>query len=352
MKSTFGRILEAPAAHHVPAGPPVLPCAVAARVLLAAAAVFCAQGAQAQAAGFPSRAITIIVPYGPGSANDILARMLGPEVSAHFRQPVVVENKPGAGGSIGTVAIARAKNDGYTIGLAGSATFGVNPAMQSNLPYSVSDFSAVIKMASTANVLVVPAQSKVADTQDFLANLKSRVMRYNSLGNGTTAHLAGALVARKVNATADHIPYKNAGEMVAALISAQVDFAFQPLPAVLNQIKDGRLRALGVSNATAPKALPGVPSLAAPLSSVGLKDFEKANVWFGMVAPKDTPRDVLLALNRAFAGALSKPEIVDKLAASGYDVDPPAGPEAFDQFVQDQRSFWAELVRFSGAKAE
>jgi tripartite-type tricarboxylate transporter receptor subunit TctC len=338
--------------HRAHRHPAPLPFAHLGRALVAAAAVLSAQAAFAQGAGFPNRTLTIIVPYGPGSANDILARMLGPEVSAQLKQPVVVENKPGAGGSIGTVAIARARNDGYTIGLAGSATFGVNPAMQANLPYAVSDFSAVIKLASTANVLVVPAQSKVTDAQDFLANLKSRVMRYNSLGNGTTAHLAGALVARKVNATADHIPYKNAGEMVTALISAQVDFAFQPLPAVLNQIKDGRLRALGVSNAAAPKALPGVPSLNAALSAVGLKDFEKANVWFGMVAPKDTPREVLLILNRAFAAALSRPEILDKLSGSGYDVDPPAGPEAFDQFVQDQRSFWAELVRFSGAKAE
>ena len=323
-----------------------------AMAFVAIAAVLGAQSVLAQGASFPSRPVTVIVPYGPGSANDILARMLGPEVAAQLRQPVIVENKPGAGGSIGTAAIAKSKNDGYTIGLAGSATFGVNPAMQANLPYAVADFSPVIKLASTANVLVVPAQSKVTDAQDFLGSLKSGALRYNSLGNGTTAHLAGALVARQVNAKADHIPYKNAGEMVTALISAQVDFAFQPLPAVLNQIRDGRLRALGVSNATPPRALPNSPSLNPVLSAAGLKDFEKANVWFGLVAPKGTPRDALMALNRAFAAALSKPEILEKLTGSGYDIDPPATPEAFEQFVADQRSFWVELVRFSGAKAE
>jgi tripartite-type tricarboxylate transporter receptor subunit TctC len=320
--------------------------------LASVAAALGVQGAYAQGAAFPSRPITLIVPYGPGSANDILARMLGPEVSAQLRQPVVVENKPGAGGSLGTTLIARAKNDGYTIGVAGSATFGVNPAMQNNLPYAVADFSPIIKLASTSNVLVVPAQSKVANAQEFLASLKSGALRYNSLGNGTTAHLAGALVARQANATADHIPYKNAGEMITALVSAQVDFAFQPLPAVLSQIRGGKLRALGVSNTTPPKALSEAALLGPALATIGVKDFEKANVWFGMVAPKGTPRDVLQALNRAFAAALTKPEIQDKLLGSGYDIDPPASAEAFEQFVADQRNFWVDLVRVSGAKAE
>ncbi|WP_161993273.1 Bug family tripartite tricarboxylate transporter substrate binding protein [Lacisediminimonas profundi] len=320
---------------------------------MAAALVLGAPAISAQEAKYPSRTITLVIPYGPGSANDILARMLAPEVATHLNQSVVIENKPGAGGSIGTAAIARAKNDGYTVGLGGSATLGVNPALYKTLPYSAqSDFTRVLKLASTPNVLVVPAEAKIANTQDFLAQMKSRTLRYNSQGNGTTAHLAGALVAHQLNVKADHIPYKNAGEMLTALLTSQVDFGLHPLAGVIGQIRDGRLRALGVSTLNPSKALPNVPSLIPDLRATGLKNFEYANVWFGIIAPKGIPRDAQMALHGAFVAALSKPVIRDKLISMGYELEPSASPEEFEQFLRDQQGFWVDLVRISGAKVE
>lgn len=305
--------------------------------------------ANAQTGAYPSRPITLVVPYGPGSANDLLARMLVPDLSAVLGQNVVVDNKPGAGGSIGTAAIARARQDGYTIGIAGSATFGVNPNLYTNLPYDArKDFTPLVKLASTPNVLVVPAQSEIKSVPELLAHMKKRQLQYNSLGNGTTQHLAGALLARQAGAVADHIPYRSAGEALTALLSAQVDFAFYALPAVVNHIKDGRLRALGVTTPTPSAALPDVPSL----GTTGLKDFDKTSVWFGMAAPAGIPDAASTALHAALEKVLANPSMQAKLAASGYVLAPAATRAEFASFIADQLSFWGELIKISGTKVE
>ena len=315
--------------------------------LIAAAIFFVLPSANAQSERYPSRPVSLVVPYGPGSANDLLARKLAPELAANLRQSVVVENKPGAGGSLGTAVIAKAKPDGYTIGMAGSATMGVNPNLYSSLPYDVrKDLAPLVKIATTPNVLVVPAQSEITTLPEFMARMKVQRLRYASLGNGTTQHLASTMLARQVGTDADHIPYRSAGDALTALLSAQVDFAFYPVPSIISYIRDGRVRAVA---ATSPSAdLPDVPAL----ETAGLKDFRKVDVWFGLAAPAGLPAAVAKVLHEALEKTLSNPATQTQLRALGYTLSPVASQAEFSEFVADQLSFWGELIKVSGTRIE
>lgn len=327
-----------------------------ARVLCAIAAgtaLLGIPGAHAQSGTFPERPISIMVPYTPGSATDILARIVAAELTVHLGQSVIVENRPGAGGSIGTTAVARAKTDGYALCVVSTATMGINPALYRSLSYHpLRDFTPVIKLASTPNILLVPGQSPITSTQDLLRRMKAKekdkAFQYNSGGAGTTQHLTGVLLTRMAGANADHVPYRGPAEAVTALFSAQVDFGFQALPAAVSAVKGGRVRALGISSNKPSVALPDVPSLAA----AGLDGFDKTDVWFGIAAPKDTPDAVVQILHRGFVKTLSNPAIQAKLAAAGFDPAPPAPASEFGQLIRDQVAFWADLVKASGASAD
>ena len=309
--------------------------------------------AGAQSAAFPIRPVSIVVAYTPGSGPDILARIITSELPNHLGQNAVVDNKPGAGGSIGTTAVARAKNDGYTLCLVSTSAMGINPAIYSNLPYDpIKDFSPVIKLANSPNLLVVPATSPATSVQDLIGRMKERgkenAFRYNSIGNGTTQHLAGALFVKKAGAYADHVPYRSVPDQMTALATGQVDFGFATLASSGSFVKGGRVRALGITSEKPAAALPDVPSL----SSAGLEGFDKTDVWFGVVAPKDTPDAVVQTLHRAFAKTLGTAGIQAKLAAAGYDPAPPASASEFALFIRDQVAFWADLVKVSGAKVD
>ena len=319
--------------------------------IAAGAAVIGAPGVHAQSGTFPDRPISIVVPYTPGSATDILARIVASELSIHLGQNVIVENKPGAGGSIGTTAVARAKSDGYTLCVVSTATLGINPALYRNLSYdAIKDFTPVVKLASTPNILLVPLQSPATSAQDLLRRMKlsEKSFQYNSGGNGTTQHLTGVLLTRIAGASADHVPYRGPSEAVAALLSAQVDFGFQALPAAVSVVKGGRVRALGITSTRPSAALPNVPSLAA----AGLDGFDKTDVWFGIAVPRDTPDAVVQILHSGFVKTLSSPAIQAKLAAAGFDPAAPAPASEFAQYIRDQVGFWAELVKVSGASVD
>ena len=320
-------------------------------VLAVGTTVFSVPAVHAQSGTYPERPISIIVPYTPGSATDILARIVASELTIHMGQNVIVENKPGAGGSIGTTAVARAKNDGYTLCVVSTATMGINPALYRSLSYHpLKDFTPVIKLASTPNILLVPAQSPVTSAQDLFRRMKGKekAFQYNSGGSGTTQHLTGVLLTRMAGANADHVPYRGPAEAVTALISAQVDFGFQALPAAVGAVKGGRVRALGITSNKPSVALPDVPSL----SSAGLDGFDKTDVWFGIAAPKDMPDAVLQKLHGGFVKTLSNPAIQAKLAAAGFDPAPPAPASEFGELIRDQVAFWADLVKVSGASVE
>ena len=314
------------------------------------AMVFGVPGAQAQSGAYPDRPITMIVAFTPGSATDILARIVAAELATQMGQSVVVENKAGAGGSIGTNAIARAKNDGYTVGVVSQSTIGINPALYRDLPYDpLKDFTPVIKLASTPNILLVPAQSPITSSQDLIRRMKAKekAFQYNSGGNGTTQHLVGVMLAQTAGVAADHVPYRGPAEAVTALYSAQVDFGFQAFPATASAVKAGRLRGLGITAIKISAALPDVPTLA----SAGLDGFDKTDVWFGVAAPQGIPDAVLQKLHAGFARVLENRAVQEKLMAVGFDPAPPTAAGEFAQHIRRQIPFWAELVKASGAKA-
>jgi tripartite-type tricarboxylate transporter receptor subunit TctC len=323
---------------------------IASSAVVAGASALIVPRAGAQSGVFPGRPISIVVTWSPGTAPDILARIIASDLPAHLGQNVIVENKPGAGGSIGTAAVARAMNDGYTLCLVTPAPMVINPWLYRNLPYDpIKDFAPLIKLANTPNLLLVSAQSPVTSVQDLMRRMKERkkgnYLQYASLGNGSNQHLEAVMLANLAGAGADHVPYRSSADELTALVSGQVDFTFAPFPFFHSYVKSGRLRALGITSARPSALLPEVPSL----SSAGLDGFDKTDPWFGVVAPKGTPDAVMQTLHRAFAKALGNADIQAKLVAAGYDPAPPAAPDEFAQFIRDQFLFWRDLVKASGA---
>jgi len=308
--------------------------------------------AYAQTDLYPSRPITVIVSVGAGSATDLLARAIAPALGSKLGQSVIVDNKPGAGSLIGTSAIARARPDGYTFGIVSTSAFGINPHLYRNLPYDVQkDFTPVTEMTVTPNALVVSTHSEINSLRDLLAEMKSRRLRYNSFGNGTTQHLAGALLVSQVGASADHIPYRNTGDMMTALIGGResgqsIDFAFQALPAVVSYVRSGQLRVIGVTTPT-----PAVPS-APVLDEQGLNDFSRTSVWFGLVGPAGIDPKIVDIVYKAVVGVLADPVVQGRLQAAGFIPAVSKSPAEFGRFVTDQLQFWKGVVKISGAKVE
>jgi len=323
---------------------------LASSVAAAGASVLVVPRAGAQTAAYPVRPVTLVVTYPPGNAPDMLARIFASELPLTLGQNVVVENKAGAGGSIGIAAVARAKNDGYTLCLVSPAPMVINPSLYKNLTYDpITDFTPVIKLAGSSNLLLVPAQGSATSVPDLIRQMKERkkenALQYNSSGNGTTQHLLGVLLAKLAGASADHVPYRGTPDQLSALVAGQVGFGFCALSSSISLVKSGRLRALGITSTTPSALLPDVPSL----SSAGLEGFEKTDLWFGVVGPKDMPDAVVQTLHRAFATVLGNPAIQAKLAGAGFDSVPLASAGEFAQFIRDQFAFWSELVKGSGA---
>jgi tripartite-type tricarboxylate transporter receptor subunit TctC len=306
--------------------------------------------AVAQSAAYPVRPVTLVVTYPPGNAPDILARIFASELPTHLGQNVIVENKAGAAGSMGVAAVARAKNDGYTLCLVSPAPLVINPSLYGNLTYDpIKDFTPVIKLAGSSNLLLVPAQSPASSVQELMRQMKERKkensLQFNSAGNGTTQHLLGVLLAKLAGASTDHVPYRGTPDQLTALVTGQVDFGFCALSSSISLIKSGRLRALGITSIKPSALLPDVPSL----SSAGLEGFDKTELWFGVVGPKDMPDSVVRTLHGALAKVLANPDIQAKLVAAGFEPVPPASASEFAQFIRDQFAFWRDLVRGSGA---
>lgn len=297
---------------------------------------------------FPAKVLTYIVAYTPGSANDILVRILAPELGQQLGQNIIVDNKPGAGGSIGMAAVAHARPDGYTLGLGSTATMAINRALYKNLPYDpLRDFASVVKFASTPNVLVVPASGPVKTLKDLKPRDRKSLM-FSSPGNGTTQHLAGVLFSSETKLQTEHIPYRGPAESVMAVASGEVDFSMASLPSALAQIKAGRLRVLGCTSLKPPPSLPDARSLA----DMGLPGFERTEVWFGLVVPTSTPADAVEALEQASIRTLASARIREQLEQAGYQPANPKVEGKFDPFVREQVAFWADLVKQAGASID
>jgi tripartite-type tricarboxylate transporter receptor subunit TctC len=320
------------------------------RLAAGAASMIVATTALAQAGPYPNRPIRLLVPLAAGSTADIVSRMAGQEVAKLLGQSVVIDNKPAAGGTVAMAELARAAPDGYTIGFASQGTLVFNQAIYSKPGYdSAKDFKPLAFIGGVSNVMIVPPNSVAKAPMDIVAAAKAKPgeLTYSSGGAGTSHHLSGVLFARSTGAELLHVPYKGAPQGILAVMSGEVAMGFFNTPTVLSQIKDGKVKALGVTSLARSPLLPQVPTL----DEQGIKGYE-VNTWFGFVAPAGTADEVVDKLHVAFTRALGGAEARDKLGAQGFDLAPPTPPAAFAKIIADDLAKWVPIVKASGAKAD
>ncbi len=301
----------------------------------------------ALAQSFPAKAVSIVVPYPPGGGADILARTLGQKLSLRWGQPVLVDNRAGAGGSIGTAYVAKAPADGYTL-LMASPSHTINGSLYKNLTFdAIKNFSPVVLGASGPLVLVVKSSSPFNSLKDFLtaARLKPGSINYASAGAGSSPHLAGELFKLRAKVDLVHIAYKGTSPALTDLLGGQVQAMFAPVPTVLEQIKSGTLKALAVTSAKPFAALPGVPTITGELPSYEVLQ------WWGLVAPAGTPQAVINRINEDVAAVLRSPEIQDKLSTIGADAGGQSAA-SFEKLINNEVPMWAEVVKAANVQPD
>jgi tripartite-type tricarboxylate transporter receptor subunit TctC len=303
--------------------------------------------AQAQDA-FPSRPIRMVVPFGPGTTTDIVARVFAEAMARPLGQTIVVENKSGAGGNIGSELVAKAPADGYTIVMGTVGTHAINPGLYRKMPYDAQkDFAPVGFAGYTPTLLVVGANSPLRSLKDLqVAAAKGGGISFASAGNGTSGHLAGELLKARLGGEMVHVPYKEGGLALSDVMAGQVQFMFYHPAAVMPQVKAGKLRALGVSSARRTAAAPDVPTI----TEQGYGEFDLV-AWFMLYAPAATPAPVLAKLREAVAQAVTNPDVKAKLAGQGLEV-PLLKPDELTAFGRTELAKWSELVRRSGAHVD
>jgi tripartite-type tricarboxylate transporter receptor subunit TctC len=310
-------------------------------LIIAAALAACIAHAQQ----YPTKPVKIVVAFTAGGTTDIMARMLAQKLTDKFKQPFVIENKPGAGGNLGTESVVRAPADGYTLIINSVGPMAVNPSLYKTLSYNpLTDLVPVAQISDVPNVLVVHPSLKVTDLKGLIAYAKANPgkMNYASTGIGTSSHLSSFMLASRAGFEAAHIPYKGA-EALKDLLAGRIQFMFATIPSVIQHIKAGSLVAVGVSSAKRSRSMPEVPTIA----ESGFPGFE-AGSWFGVFAPKGTPPEIIAILNRATNEAIGDKTIEARMIEEG--ADPAAGtPERFGQFVRSEYEKWRVVVKESGA---
>ncbi len=304
-------------------------------------------GAQAQP--YPAKPIRFVVPYPAGGPLDTVARLLGQKVSESVHQPVIVDNKPGAGGNIGADAVAKAPGDGYTILMGAVATHAINPTLYSSIPYdAIKDFTPVTQLASTPNVLVVNPSVPAANVREFIAYAKANPgkLNFGSGSTGSAGHLAGELFKTMAGIDMTHVPYKGAAPAMNDLIGGQIQLMFDNLASSLAQVRAGKVRALAVTTAKRSALAPDLPTIA----ESGLPGFD-INTWFGILVPSATPHEIVERLHAEFTKALAAPDIREKMLNLGAE---PVGstPEAFAAYIRSEGQKYARVIKASGARAD
>jgi tripartite-type tricarboxylate transporter receptor subunit TctC len=299
---------------------------------------------------YPSKPLRFIVPYPPGGPLDTMARMLAEKVRGSLGQPVIVENRAGAGGNIGADLAAKAQPDGYTLVMGAVATHAINPWLFANLPYDpIKDFAPVTLVASVPNVLVVNVdfakKNHINTLTDLIAYAKANPgkLNYGSGGNGSAGHLAGELLKARADIKVEHIPYQGASPAQLALLSGQSDFMFDNLAASAPLIKDGKVKALAVTTKERSSLLPDVPTV----EQSGVKEFD-LGTWFGVFTTGGTPQAIVAKLNKAYSDALMQPDVRQRLLTMGSDARPMTSAQ-FADFVRAEKEKYKEIVKVSGA---
>jgi tripartite-type tricarboxylate transporter receptor subunit TctC len=299
---------------------------------------------------YPSKPIRVVVPNPAGGYYDLIARVVGQKLGESLGQPVVVENRVGAGGSVGTEYTAKSPPDGYTIMVGGIGPHGIVPSLYAKVPYDpVKDFAPIIHVATTPNILVVHPSSPLRTVQDLIAAARKTPggVSYASNGNGTSQHLSAEMLATTMGLKLNHVPFKGSAPAVTAMLGGQVDFAFAVAPDALPHVKAGKLRALAVTGATRAAPLPDVPTMV----EAGVPNYE-ATAWFGYFAPAGTPREVIDRLNAEVAKTLAMPDVRERLAPGGLSELPGGTPERFGELVKSEIAKWSRVIKESGAKVD
>ena len=316
-------------------------------VAAAVAALLPAGPAQAQA--YPTRAVKMVVPFPPGGSLDIAGRLIAQKLTDAWGQPVVVENKPGAGGNIGADFVAKSPPDGYTILMGALSTHAVNPSLYKSMPYDAAkDFAPITLIAITPNVLVVNAASPVTSAKEFIAYAKANPgkLSFGSGSNGSAGHLAGELFKVETGTDAVHVPFKGGAPATQALLAGDTQFMFDNLANAMAQVKAGKLRALAVTTANRSPLAPDLPTMA----EAGLPGFD-ISTWYGFFAPAGTPPAVVAKWSADVAKVLNAPDVRAKFVADGAEPTPNS-PEQFAQFIAREQAKYARIVKASGANVD
>ncbi len=303
----------------------------------------------ADAQNFPTRPVRLIIPFSAGGAADVPGRILGQRLSDNFKQQVVIENRPGAGSTIGADAAAKAPPDGHTLFMISNTHF-VSAALYKKLPYdALNDYTPITQITNAPNVLVVHPSLPAKSIRELIALAKSQPNKidYASSGNGGTQHLTGALFVKMAGIQMTHVPYRGSGPATADLLAGQVTVGFPGIAGMLQFIKGGKLRALGVSGATRSPELPEVPTIA----EAGVPGYEMV-AWFGIAGPKGMARDLQLRVHGELLRVLKNAEFQKALRVAGHEIAFQDPPEKFYDFMKVEAAKWARVVQDSGARVE
>ena len=317
------------------------------RALLRIAAVLFAFAVPAHAQEFPTKPIKLIVPFPPGGPNDIIARVVGAKMSELLGQPVVIDNRGGAGGVLGTDAVAKAEPDGYTIAITSAGALAICKSLQEKLPYdTLKDLKPVTLVAKVPELLVVANNVPAKTMPELLALAKAKPGKLNfaSTGPGSMPHLAGELFRTSAGIDIVHVPYKGAAPAVNDIVGEQVQMVFLDIPVLLPQVQAGKVRPIAIGSRERVPSLPNVPTT----SEVGLPQIEAEN-WYGMVAPAATPPAVIAKLHQVHGEALKSPEVKDKLSAQGAILVGNT-PDEFAAYIQSEIDKWGKVAKAANIK--
>jgi tripartite-type tricarboxylate transporter receptor subunit TctC len=316
--------------------------------VIAVLAVATVQGA-AWAAEYPARPIRMVVPYAPGGASDFFARIMAERFTAAWGQQVIVDNRAGAGGNIGSDIVAKASPDGYTMLLGTSGSNAVNPSLYTKMPYDAKrDLALIAMVASTANILVVRAQHPAKSVQDIIRMAKTTPgkVTYGSSGVGSVLHLSGELLNTVVGIKMVHVPYKGTGPSMIDLLAGSIDTVFSNLPPAVPFVQEGRMRGLAITTAKRSPVLPNVPTMI----EAGVPNYDVAS-WFGVMVPAKTPAAIVEKINREVQRILKTPKTQEQLKSQGADPMFKSAREA-NAFFHEEIAKWAKVIKASGAKAD
>lgn len=307
-----------------------------------------AQDHHPSAGAYPGRPVRLVVPFAPGGSSDTITRLIGPHLAEQLGQQVVLDNRSGGNGALGTQIIARATPDGYTIGLAYIATLATNPAISGDVGYDpLKDFAAITQLTSSANVLAVHPAIAAASVKELVALAKAKPgqLNYSSGGVGTIGHLSAELLQQAAGIKLNHIAYKGSGQAVIDLVGGHVGIMFSGMAAVAGHAKGGKLKLLAVTGKQRMPIAPDIPTIA----ESGYPDFEAVG-WFGLIAPARTPKAIINRLNVEAVKAAHIPEVHKRLTAIGFDVVT-STPEAFARYTRSEAIKWQQLAQKLGLKA-